>query len=228
MIAAIFDLDGTFSSGRMWKGVWIYHHRNHKNLLPLYAYVFVHMIPWPFYRVGLISQERFYMMWGKHLSWTVMGMTHEQLKEMSRWLTEEYFAPRVRPEMLERLQWHRDCGHRTMLLSGSYRNLVKTVARHYGFDGFAGTWLAKRMKWYTGGTESPVCQGRGKVECLDRFLMAQGWDIDLGRSYAYADSETDRFLLEKVGHPVAVYPTPELRKIAVARGWEIIPPSAGD
>ncbi len=223
MIVAIFDLDGTFFGGRVWKGVWTHHHRRRKNLLPLYAYVFVHMIPWPLHKLGLLSRERFYLMWGKHLSWTVMGMTHEQLKEMSRWLLEEYIAPQVRPEMLERLQWHKEQGHKTVLLSGSYRNLVKTVAQRYGFDSFAGTWLTKRMKWYTGGTEPPVCQGKGKLECLDRLLMAEGWDVDLAESYAYGDSETDRFLLEKVGHPVAVHPTPELREIAIARGWEIIP-----
>ena len=41
-------------------------------------------------------------------------------------------------------------------------------------------------------------------------------------SYAYADSYTDIPLLERAGHPAAVYPDPQLAAHAHSQGWEII------
>ena len=46
--------------------------------------------------------------------------------------------------------------------------------------------------------------------------------IDLKRSYAYSDHVSDLPLLEGVGHPIAVSPTRQLRKIALKKGWEIM------
>ncbi len=225
MIAAVFDLDGTLFDGRVWKGIWEHHRKFHVNLPQLYFYVGFHTLPYPLFKAGLLSRETFYLWWGKHLGWTVAGMDHQTLKKMSQWLTETYIAPRIRPEIMEKLNWHKAAGHVTILLSGSYNTLAKTVARRFGFDGSIGTWLERRGNKYTGKAEPPICQGKGKVKCLELYLMSQGWDVDFGSSYAYGDSETDRFLLEKFGHPVAVYPTPELKEIALRKGWTVIPAS---
>jgi hypothetical protein len=45
---------------------------------------------------------------------------------------------------------------------------------------------------------------------------------DLAESYAYSDSNTDLPMLEAVGHPVAVNPDSDLRKVAVARDWPVV------
>ena len=45
---------------------------------------------------------------------------------------------------------------------------------------------------------------------------------DLERSYAYSDSVTDVHMLEAVGHPHAVNPDKDLRRIARDRGWPIL------
>jgi hypothetical protein len=45
---------------------------------------------------------------------------------------------------------------------------------------------------------------------------------DLERSYAYSDSVTDVHMLEAVGHPHAVNPDRDLRRIAAARGWPVL------
>ena len=67
----------------------------------------------------------------------------------------------------------------------------------------------------------PACQGPGKVTRLQQHLGDAG-QIEWQDSYAYADSLTDLPLLERVGHPVAVYPDAELAALAQSRGWEII------
>ena len=68
-------------------------------------------------------------------------------------------------------------------------------------------------------------QGANKTLRLEAYLR----DHDQGRddilwpqSYAYADSYTDVPLLERVGHPVAVYPDPQLAAHAQIWDWQII------
>jgi phosphoserine phosphatase len=51
--------------------------------------------------------------------------------------------------------------------------------------------------------------------------LAEERGYDLADSYAYTDSHTDLPMLEIVGHPIAVNPDSELRKIAVEREWPI-------
>ena len=45
---------------------------------------------------------------------------------------------------------------------------------------------------------------------------------DLARSFAYSDSVTDVHMLEIVGHPHAVNPDKELRRIAREREWPVL------
>ena len=54
------------------------------------------------------------------------------------------------------------------------------------------------------------------------LLHAERDDIDLSESYAYSDSQTDLPMMEMVGHPVAVNPDKELRKVAEEREWPIL------
>ena len=45
---------------------------------------------------------------------------------------------------------------------------------------------------------------------------------DLAACYAYSDSSTDIPMLEIVGHPYAVNPDRELRKVAAANEWPVL------
>ena len=51
--------------------------------------------------------------------------------------------------------------------------------------------------------------------------FARRRNLDLSRSYAYADSISDLPMMEAVGNPVAVNPDSRLQKAARERGWEI-------
>ena len=52
--------------------------------------------------------------------------------------------------------------------------------------------------------------------------LARTAGIDLDASYAYGNHQSDIPLLETVGHPVAVEPSPLLRERAQAEGWRIL------
>lgn len=46
--------------------------------------------------------------------------------------------------------------------------------------------------------------------------------VDLASSYFYTDHISDRPLLERVAHPVAVNPDPQLTRLARQLNWEIL------
>jgi putative phosphoserine phosphatase/1-acylglycerol-3-phosphate O-acyltransferase len=66
----------------------------------------------------------------------------------------------------------------------------------------------------------PVCIDSYKKVGAEKLARTAG--IDLDASYAYGNHQSDIPLLETVGNPVAVEPTPLLRKTARAKGWPIL------
>ena len=59
-----------------------------------------------------------------------------------------------------------------------------------------------------------------KADCVRAVAEREG--LDLAACTAYSDSHTDLPFLEAVGHPVAVNPDRELRRVARERGWPVL------
>lgn len=137
------------------------------------------------------------------------------------WMCEHYVVPRLRPNMTTRIREHRSAAHRVIIVSGTFSPLLHEIGRHLGVADTVGTPLVVQEGRLTGACELPVCQGQGKVSRLERYLGSDG-GLQWSESYAYADSLSDLPLLERVGHPVAVYPDRELAAHAQANGWEVI------
>lgn len=218
---AVFDLDGTLYTGHVARGITRHHRLYRVNRLPLYFYFAVHMPVWWLYRLGLLSKEQMNLQWARHMGWTMRGMSVERAAEVFEWIAREYALPRVRPDVLARVREHQAAGHRVILVSGTFAPLLTTIGRVLGIAETVGTPLVTRDGRYTGASEWPVCQGAHKVTRLTAFL-GEPPDARWPDSYAYADSHTDIPLLERVGHPVAVYPDPELAAHARRHRWEII------
>jgi hypothetical protein len=52
--------------------------------------------------------------------------------------------------------------------------------------------------------------------------MAADRGYDLEQCFAYSDSITDAPMLQLVGHPHAVNPDKDLRRLAASKGWPIL------
>lgn len=220
MIVALFDLDGTLYTGHMGRGI-IRHHRLHRtHRLYLYAFLFGSMATWPVWRLGLMAETRMRELCLRQMAWTVRGWTVQEATQAFSWIAREYVLPLVRTDVLARLRRHQMLGHRTILVSGTFAPLLAEIARQWRIAETVGTPLVMRKGRYTGSCERPVCQGQAKWLRVRAYLGDA--EIDWHGSYAYADSHADLPLLEKVGHPVAVYPDARLTAHARQRGWEII------
>lgn len=221
MTVAAFDLDGTLSTGHIINGI-VRHHRTHRvKRLPLLWYMATHTAMWPLYRLGWMSELEARGRWLRDMAWTIRGWTPEQAAPAFAWIAEHYVLPTVRADVLERLTEHQDRGHRVVIVSGTLSPLLAVVGRMLEVEETVGTEPVLRNGRYSGATLPPACQGAGKVARLEQHL-GENAAAEWADSYSYADSYTDLPLLERVGHPVAVYPDAELAALAQARGWEII------
>ncbi len=193
----------------------------------------------PLYRAGLVSRGLVLRaLWGQ-LVYLQLGHSEAQM-EKSRtavlrltkgWeqakvsavvseALDEVIEPIVYEEALALLQSHRDAGRRTFIVSASPIEVVAPLAAYLQVDDA----IATRAKVdasgrYTGEVEFSS-HGANKVVAMHE--LAERYDLDLSRSWAYSDSVTDLPMLEAVGHPVAVNPDRDLRRAAVEREWEIL------
>ena len=131
---------------------------------------------------------------------------------------------------------HQAEGHRVVLLSASTQYVCEPLAAFLEIDGAICNELSDEDGVLTGKFREPYCYGWGKRLRVEQWAAEN--NVDLARSYFYADSVTDLPVLEAVGHPVPVNPDRELLREARARGWprlrwrrvaeRIPPPPLGD
>ena len=221
MIIAVFDLDGTLYTGHIGQGIADHHKTHRTKRFFLYLYLSTHYPLWLLQKAGLVSDETGRSIWARDMAWLFHGWRPDQADAASRWITENYVVPRLRPNMMTRLQNHQQSGHRLLLLSGTPLPLLAAIGRELGIEEVVGTPLHMRNGRYTGRSEHPVCQGANKILRLERHI-GETEKINWSESWAYADSYSDLPVLERVGHPVAVHPDAALDAYAKEHAWEII------
>lgn len=116
-------------------------------------------------------------------------------------------SKRVYTYTRDKIEWHLKKGHLVFFISGSPSFLVEKMAKEYGATDYRGSeYLAYDGK-YTGEVIA-MWDHQSKSVAMDEFIAK--YDLDLGKSYAYGDTNGDLFMLERVGYPVAVNPSKEL------------------
>jgi HAD superfamily hydrolase (TIGR01490 family) len=193
----------------------------------------------PFYREGLISRTTIVKGMYAQLVYHLVGADESKMERMRAALLEltkgwekekvsqlvrdtiaEIIDPIIYAEALALIDEHRAAGRRVYIVSSSAEEIVRPLAAYIGVPHV----IATRAKVdaegrYTGELEF-YCYGDGKRQAILEEAAAHG--IDLAASYAYSDSITDLPMLEAVGHPHAVNPDRELRRVAQERGWPIL------
>jgi phosphoserine phosphatase len=72
----------------------------------------------------------------------------------------------------------------------------------------------------TGALVRPIVWGANKASAVQRFCATN--NVDLQRSYFYADGNEDAPLMSLVGHPRPVNPRPGLAAMAIEHGWPVL------
>ncbi len=123
--------------------------------------------------------------------------------------------------MRELVRAHLARGHTVVLSSSALTVQVEPVARFLGIDNI----LSNRFEidengTLTGGVLKPILWGPGKANAVQKF--ASDNDIDLTKSYFYADGDEDVALMYLVGNPRPTNPEGKLAAVAAKRGWPVL------
>lgn len=108
-----------------------------------------------------------------------------------------------------KLKWHKEQGHKVIIISGSSYDLASGLAKKLGADDVAGTIFITDpdTQEYTGKV-IPMWDRQSKIKALNEFV--EKYDIDLDKSYAYGDTNGDFTMLNAVKYPTMINPTKEL------------------
>ena len=108
----------------------------------------------------------------------------------------------LRVEAVDRIEWHREQGHRLVLVSSTLDLYLAMVAKELGFDDLLCTRLAVEqgvdgVDRFTGLLDGADCTGAEKLRRL-QALVGELRDVEL---HVYGDSDGDRELLAAADHP---------------------------
>lgn len=220
--AAFFDVDGTLTTERVWRGVLEYYKQHGQRRWTSRLFWVYHLPMFFLHKARLMSQSAFRKPWAAHLLWFIQGETPESAKPVWEWVTTQYLGKVWRPEGVALIKEHKSRGDLVVLVSAGPTPLTERVAAELGADIAVGTLPAIRNGLYTGKVEGEVCIDENKATLARQALAARNIDVDLTNSTAYADGGTDLGLLEMAGNAVAFFPDEHLKPIAQQRGWKII------
>lgn len=135
----------------------------------------------------------------------------------------EVIRPAVRPEALALIQQHRDQGCLVMIVTATNEFVTRPIAQLLGIDELIAVELERDAQgWITGEIAGIPSMREGKVQRLQQWLLARGWDWQDVETTFYSDSTNDLPLLGQVDHPVATNPDDRLREQAQQRGWPVL------
>lgn len=192
----------------------------------------------PFYRGGLIRRSDVIRSAYAQFIFLASGADHDQMETMRKYMSalvtgwdvakvkeivaetlDQIIDPAIYDEALALIDEHRAAGRDVIIISSSGTEVVEPIGERLGVDLAIGTQLAVEDGRYTGEILF-YAYGEGKAQAMRDLAVERGYD--LADSYAYTDSMTDLPMLEAVGHPTAVNPDSELRRIAHERGWPVL------
>lgn len=192
----------------------------------------------PFQAGGLISRKALLRSAYTQFVYVLGGADHDQMEKMRQMMSElvtgwdvstvrEIVAdtlhnivdPLVYDEAVQLIEQHHAEGREVVIVSASGAEVVDPIGELLGADHVVATRMEIEDGRYTG-TMAFYAYAEGKAEAIRELAESRGYD--LGRCFAYSDSMTDLPMLEEVGHPFAVNPDKELRRIAKERGWPVL------
>jgi HAD superfamily hydrolase (TIGR01490 family) len=149
----------------------------------------------------------------------VAGHRVSEVVELGEEIYDDLMADRIWSGTRALAQLHLDAGQRVWLVTAAPAELASLIARRLGLTGALGTVAENKDGVYTGRLVGEPLHGPAKAEAIRALAEREG--LDLSRCAAYSDSTNDLPMLSLVGHPVAVNPDQDLKRVAREKGWEI-------
>ena len=136
---------------------------------------------------------------------TLTGYDAGRVASLAVDFADDVVAHHLRPNVVERVAWHRNQGHELVIVSASFTSYLDPIAARLGFAAVLATELAvgddRRL---TGELARRNVRGAEKVRRLDEWLGATDRDAGPAFVWAYGDSSGDRELLARADQGIRV------------------------
>jgi len=153
------------------------------------------------------------------MSQLVEGWDVETVKEIVAETLHHVVDPIVYDEAVSLMEEHQRAGRDVVVVSASGAEVVEPIGEMLGADEVIASRLEIVDGRYTGEIDY-YAYADEKARAIEAMADERGYDLE--QCFAYSDSITDAPMLEAVGHPFAVNPDKELRKLAASKGWPIL------
>ena len=187
---------------------------------------------------GLISRRAMLRSAYAQFVFFVGGADHDQMEKMRQFMSQlcagwdvatvreivtdtllNIVDPLVYDEAVTLIEEHRLAGRDIVIVSASGAEVVEPIGQLLGADRVIATRMEIVDGKYTGNIDY-YAYAEEKAHAITELAETNGYD--LSACYAYSDSITDVHMLQVVGHPSAVNPDKELRRVAQANDWPVL------
>lgn len=215
MALALFDLDNTLLDGDsdyLWGGFLVA-----EGLVDHDTYEQANERFYRDYHAGTLDIDAFLRF---SLS-PLRAHSRAQMESLRERFVTEWIEPIMLPAARALIDTHRAAGDTLLIITATNAFVTAPIADRFGIPHLIATLPAEDSQGeYTGEVAGVPAFQQGKVIRLEQWLAEQ--HQELAGSIFYSDSHNDLPLLERVDHPVAVDPDPQLHAIADQRGWPIL------
>ena len=212
--AAYFDLDGTLLDASSEKSLTAKLARKKPWRIPLGATM------WILGTLGnLLRGRSFYDATRNRGHFTLASW--EVLDSFSQDLVKNKLLKRITPEAKECLEWHRNQGHRLVLVSATIAPMAEAMGEALGMDYSYGCGPKNRIGRLSGSEKGwSVPRRKGKVPIVQKDAKENGHN--LSECYAYGNTMADSWFMRITGNPIAVNPEGSLKRYAEENNWKIV------
>lgn len=214
MALALFDLDNTLIAGDsdyLWG-----RHLIERGVVDEAVYEAANERFYADYRAGRLDIAAF-------LRFALQPLCAWPVADLLRWRAEfirDKIEPIVLPAARALLEQHRRAGDTCVLVTATNAFVTAPIAALFGIAHLIATEPEMIAGRYTGAVVGEPAFRAGKVRRVEQWLRGRP-ETWTGSAF-YSDSINDLPLLERVDHPVAVDPDPQLAAVAAARGWRCL------
>jgi HAD superfamily hydrolase (TIGR01490 family) len=217
MNLTLFDLDNTLlacDSDYEWGQFLV-----DRGVLNRHTYETQNAVFYEQYKAGKLDIHEF-------LGFALRPLAEHTPEDLDRWHAD-FMQTRIRPAIgapaRELVRRHLDAGDLCAVVTATNSFVTAPIAQEFGVPHLVATEPERSAGRFTGRVAGIPCFREGKITRVEAWLGGQGRRLqDFAQSSFYSDSHNDLPLLERVTHPVAVDPDPELAAVARARGWSAV------
>lgn len=160
--------------------------------------------------------------WKKNKTY-LAGLSTSAIAALGEAFALTKLRPALHPVVKQRLDDHLQAGDTVVLLTGTPDFIARPLAAILGIPMTSAAACPYAENHFIAALPTVHPYGEAKRRIADQLCRDHG--RSLAESAAYANAFSDLPLLDAVGRPVAVFPDRRLRRVATARGWDIIAPT---